>query len=471
MLRGRGNVIRLQIVVGDVLATFLSFGVAYWLRVSMASYRPDLGLPPIRPFVQYLWVPVAASVLWMVSLAYLGAYRLQPRRPWAAMLKGVLPAAVVVGLGLTVINSALKPVTFSRLMVTFFVGLNIVFIVASRVAAGIFAGALGETGLVRRVLVVGPCQEAAELVERFRKTRDPYVEIVGVVLVGGRHGSLPRTRLLGGVRELRQILDRNVVDDAFFTDVLEHRREVERAIRLCEEVGVQVHIEADLFDLMWSEPRLERVGGTPFVTFALPAGRPLALFVKRLMDVLISGPLLVFLAPLIAAVAIGVRLTSPGGAIFKQKRCGLSGREFILYKFRSMRAGSELEGRPRPRGHRGPPPKLPGDRRVTSFGRILRRFSLDELPQLWNVLKGDMSIVGPRPVPPDEVALYERWQRRRLSMRPGLTCLWQVGGRSELSFEEWMRLDLEYIDNWSLLLDVKIILQTLPAVVSGRGSY
>jgi lipopolysaccharide/colanic/teichoic acid biosynthesis glycosyltransferase len=158
--------------------------------------------------------------------------------------------------------------------------------------------------------------------------------------------------------------------------------------------------------------------------------------------------------------------------LFRQTRCGLYGRRFTLYKFRTMVEGAEerLAELQHLNEMDGPVFKSRRDPRVTRLGRLLRKFSLDELPQLWNVLRGDMSLVGPRPPIPDEVARYERWQRRRLSMKPGLTCLWQVSGRNELTFEEWMRLDLEYIDNWSLWLDLKIALKTIPAVLRGRGA-
>ncbi len=173
-----------------------------------------------------------------------------------------------------------------------------------------------------------------------------------------------------------------------------------------------------------------------------------------------------------AAIALAIRLTSSGQVLFRQVRCGLNGRRFTLYKFRTMVEDAE---RRRPELHHlnemdGPVFKVRRDPRVTRLGRLLRRYSLDELPQLWNVLSGTMSLVGPRPAIPEEVAQYQRWQRRRLSMRPGLTCLWQISGRNDLDFDRWMELDLEYIDSWSPLLDLKILARTVPVVLSGRGA-
>jgi lipopolysaccharide/colanic/teichoic acid biosynthesis glycosyltransferase len=176
--------------------------------------------------------------------------------------------------------------------------------------------------------------------------------------------------------------------------------------------------------------------------------------------------------PIVAGVALTIKLSSRGAVLFRQTRCGLNGRRFTLYKFRTM--VEDAEGRRHELAHLnemdGPVFKLRADPRVTSLGRLLRRFSLDELPQLWNVLIGSMSLVGPRPAIPEEVAQYERWQRRRLSMRPGLTCLWQISGRNEVDFERWIELDLEYIDSWSPMLDLKILVRTVPVVLSGRGA-
>jgi lipopolysaccharide/colanic/teichoic acid biosynthesis glycosyltransferase len=194
--------------------------------------------------------------------------------------------------------------------------------------------------------------------------------------------------------------------------------------------------------------------------------------VKRITDVLLAAAALILLFPFMLLIMALIRITSPGPAIFRQERCGLNGRRFIFYKFRSMCENAEaMRASIEHLSERQLALKIPNDPRLTSVGRWLRKFSFDELPQLWNVLKGDMSLVGPRPALPQEVEHYQRWQRRRLRMRPGLTCLWAVSGRDNVDFETWMRLDMEYIDKWSLALDWKIILRTVPQVLSGRGAH
>jgi lipopolysaccharide/colanic/teichoic acid biosynthesis glycosyltransferase len=176
--------------------------------------------------------------------------------------------------------------------------------------------------------------------------------------------------------------------------------------------------------------------------------------------------------PVMLLIVLLIRLTSPGPAIFRQERCGLNGRRFVFYKFRSMCLNAHaMRASLEHLSERQTALKIPNDPRLTAVGRWLRKFSIDEWPQLWNVLKGDMSLVGPRPAVPEEVEQYKRWQRRRLRMRPGLTCLWAVSGRDDVDFETWMKLDMQYIDNWSLALDWKIILRTIPQVLTGRGAH
>jgi exopolysaccharide biosynthesis polyprenyl glycosylphosphotransferase len=218
---------------------------------------------------------------------------------------------------------------------------------------------------------------------------------------------------------------------------------------------------------------LEDLEGIPLLTFTNTPLAPFPMFLKRLADVVASGVGLAVLAVPLLLIAAAVKLTSRGPVLFKQVRCGLNGRRFTLYKFRTMHQGAEqqLDEVAHLNEVNGPAFKARTDPRVTPVGKVLRRLSLDELPQLANVLRGQMSLVGPRPPLPEEVARYERWQRRRLSMKPGITGLWQVSGRAGLDdFNRWIALDLAYIDQWSLWLDLKIMLKTIPAVLSTHGA-
>ena len=217
---------------------------------------------------------------------------------------------------------------------------------------------------------------------------------------------------------------------------------------------------------------LDRVCGAPLLTFSAAPLDDLRLVLKRSFDIITSSLALILLSPLLGLCALLIRLTSPGPVIFRQQRSGLNGRQFTLLKFRSMVHNAEaLRDGLEHLNEREVAFKIANDPRVTPVGRWLRKFSIDELPQLINVLRGDMSIVGPRPPLPEEVARYQPWQRRRLRMRPGLTCLWAIAGRDSLDFNSWMKLDISYIENWSLGLDWSIILKTIPYVIAGRGAH
>ena len=237
--------------------------------------------------------------------------------------------------------------------------------------------------------------------------------------------------------------------------------------------GITVSVATDYFELKFAKARQSDLHGFPLLTFETVPKDIWGLFLKRLFDIVVSGMSLVLLSPVFAAIAIAVKATSPGPALFRQARVSVNGRKFKLLKFRTMVADAEakLDGLRDKNEMKGPVFKIENDPRITKIGRFLRKFSLDELPQFWNVLTGDMSIVGPRPPIPSEVNEYDPWQRRRLSMRPGITCIWQVSGRNRITdFNEWTKLDLEYIDNWSLWLDLELFFKTIPVVLLAKGA-
>jgi exopolysaccharide biosynthesis polyprenyl glycosylphosphotransferase len=277
--------------------------------------------------------------------------------------------------------------------------------------------------------------------------------------------------LVGG-DTIAKALEDYAIDEVIFTDVVEVMPQVEEMVLLCAEQGVRTTIAADLFSIGLIKSGISYFGGMPLIHFQTPPGDSWTLVAKRALDIVVASAALVALSPLFLVLAIGVKRT-PGSVLFRQTRVGLNGKLFQMLKFRSMYSGSEavLQELKSQNEMTGPVFKMRDDPRVTPFGRFMRRFSLDELPQLWNVLMGDMSLVGPRPPIPGEVGLYARRSRRRLSMRPGLTCTWQVSGRNEIKdFESWVKLDLEYIDNWSLAGDLLLLIRTIPAVVLGTGA-
>jgi exopolysaccharide biosynthesis polyprenyl glycosylphosphotransferase len=240
----------------------------------------------------------------------------------------------------------------------------------------------------------------------------------------------------------------------------------------CDVAGIQCLYAPDFLHLNNLTATSTTFSGMPAFTFQPSLGSPAHLAIKRGMDIVGATIGITLCLPVLVAVALAVKLHDRGPLLFRQVRLGKDGRRFYCYKFRSMCIDAEA------RKHEvaqlneqdGPVFKIKEDPRITRVGHLIRRYSLDELPQLFNVLLGDMSLVGPRPPVPSEVARYSWWQRRRISVRPGLTCLWQVKGRNKVSFEKWMEMDLFYIDNWSLWMDIKLMMQTMPAVVRGTGS-
>ena len=268
------------------------------------------------------------------------------------------------------------------------------------------------------------------------------------------------------------LLHNRIVDEVIFNVDSSKLARLEEVFLYCDEQGVRTRVAIDFFPHVNSEITLDRVGGAPLLTFSAAPLEDARLLFKRLFDIVVSSMALVVLSPFIAAIALLIRLSSPGVIVYRQERCGLNGRKFTMYKFRSMVDNAdELKAQYEHMSHREIAFKIRKDPRITSIGRWLRKFSIDELPQLVNVLRGEMSIVGPRPPVPEEVERYELWQKRRLRMRPGLTCIWAVCGRDHIDFNSWMRMDISYIENWSLQLDWSIILRTIPHVLAGKGAH
>ncbi|MFB3828340.1 MAG: sugar transferase [Bryobacteraceae bacterium] len=344
----------------------------------------------------------------------------------------------------------------------------------------ILAGRL--VGIVRRefagphfVVVVGT-EERAMRLGRLLERSAPY----GIRLLGfldqdaaeQGEAQLAASYPVWPIEHLRELLRKHVVDEVLFAVSSDRLADLEECFLLCDEEGVRTRVAADFFPHVNSTVRLDRLGATPLLTFSAAPEDEIRLMIKRAIDVLVAAIGLVALLPFMMLIAALIRLTSPGPAIFRQMRCGLNGRRFRFYKFRSMcQNAEELKAQLLHMNERDETVfKISRDPRLTWLGRFLRKFSIDELPQLWNVLRGDMSLVGPRPAVPEEVEQYKQWQRRRLRMRPGMTCLWALAGRDAVDFETWMKLDMQYIDNWSLLLDCKILLLTIPRVLSGKGA-
>ena len=471
MFRSQQRKRKILFGLSDVLLTASAFELAYdFRRVLPLSH--EFFLPPavktlLLCFSVLTWV---AAGYWLNVYSRLDAPRIRAILRDSARQVGYSALALVV-----FIVFALQ-LQISRPFLATFIFTSWFFIAGFRIASRNLIPTLSrEFGLKRFILIVGLGPRA----ERLGRTLEDYYED-GIRIVGflappdsspADSVQLAREYPVLPLDDLRALMAKHVVDEIHFAVESDQLPLLEEVFLWCDEEGVCSRLAVDFFPHVNSELALERLGNTPFLTFTAAPDDEVLLLVKRALDLALSAVATVLLSPLLIVTALAIRLTSPGPVIFRQTRCGLNGRTFTCYKFRSMVA--DAEQRLPEVAHLNQKEivtKIPNDPRLTPVGKWLRKFSVDELPQLFNVLKGDMSLVGPRPAIPSEVAQYQRWQRRRLRMRPGLTCLWAVKGRDKVDFEAWMRLDLQYIDNWSLGLDARIILMTIPQVLSGRAS-
>jgi exopolysaccharide biosynthesis polyprenyl glycosylphosphotransferase len=449
MIDQRKRIFAVNRWVVDLVLTTASFFLAYWIRSLVAVEKHTL-----MSIHVYLWLLAIILPTWALLLPLFGVYSeptLAPLSQIARLSKAILGAWVVLAASISFVNQDAS----NRLVLIFTLAINYMLLVSYRV---VLMNVTKHGGLdVRNVAVISNGPSGYDFARTIENHRLWGLKLVGVFTREDVRALLED----GGVDELILVVDRESLTE--FTDTF----------LLCEELGVTARVVLNFFPHSIARMELHEFDGFPLLSFSTTPTNEALMFVRRILDVILASFILVLFGPLVMLpAAILIWLTSRGPILFKQTRCGLNGRQFVMYKFRSMVNNAEqlrveLEGL---NEMDGPVFKSSRDPRITTVGKIIRRFSIDELPQVFNVLRGDMSLVGPRPPLPAEVARYERWQRRRLSMKPGMTCLWQISGRNEVSFDDWMKLDLTYIDNWSLMLDLKILLKTVPVVLLGRGA-
>jgi exopolysaccharide biosynthesis polyprenyl glycosylphosphotransferase len=432
--------------------TALAFEAAYWLRI----YLPLEKEFALSPAIKFLLFGVASFATVFFALWVQLYERLDSAYPWAVLREAIKQTAFT-GICLILFEFGLR-LDLSRGFLLLFLVAQCTFILLFRWNAGALVGMIRrEFGGPYYVLIFGRGAEAERLAQEFNGSSKMEIRLLGI---------------LDDPAALREKIRQQVVDEVLFAVPPSRLQEIEELLLQCDEEGIRTRLSLDFFPHVNSELYLDRFGDTPLLTFSATPHDEVKLLAKRAVDFTVALTGLIILSPLLLLTAILVKLTSPGPILFRQQRCGLNGRRFDVLKFRSM--VKDAEQRRSEVEHLNIKKltfKVPKDPRLTPLGRWLRKFSIDELPQLWNVLRGDMSLVGPRPAIPSEVEQYEPWQRRRLRMRPGLTCIWAISGRDELDTETVMRLDMQYIDNWSLGLDSRILLRTIPLVLLGRGAH
>jgi exopolysaccharide biosynthesis polyprenyl glycosylphosphotransferase len=475
MFARHNRMIGVLYLFADLFLALASFWLAHAIRSRLITPRP------LYPLSYYPWIVPLAVGIWLVVGLAAGIYREireeELRRAFTAPLKVGLISTTL----LFAVTFAFKLEIISRLLLGLFALVDLLAMTLFRLVARRFAGPLRRSVAgFRNFVLVGDAPEVAEIARTIEANEPRGMRLFAFVRVSpppepgaapapaGLRGSYPAFAL----PHLPELLRSHVIDEVIFAVSKEELDKLEETFLLCEEEGVKTRVLLSFFPHVLSKVYLERLGEKPLLTFSATPENEYLLLVKRVLDFLMALVLLIVLSPLWVLLAVLIKLTSRGPLLYRQTRCGLGGRKFTLYKFRSMHPDADLRREELEALNEmdGPVFKIRLDPRCTPIGRFMRKFSLDELPQLINILKGDMSFVGPRPPLPEEVEKYERWQRRRLRMPPGLTCLWALEGRSQLSFRRWMELDLEYIDHWSMALDWKILLKTIPVVLLGRGA-
>ncbi len=468
--------LRLGLVLGDAVLINAAFALAYIIRYQWQWFR-SVDPAYYTDFTAYLPFALLLTVLLLGAYALEGLYGEQRgRRIWDD-LYGILNGTTT-GLGVTIIVVFFwRPLFYSRLIFIYTAVLVVLFLSLERMVLRALMAYLRRRGIgVSRVVIVGAGEMGRMVMRNVVANPGLGYHIVGFVDDNPQKGStdIGRFRALGSIDRLPEVLRTEAVDEVIITLPWQYYRRIMRVMSECERLGVRARVVPDLFQLRLGRVEVDSLHGIPLLSLKEVAFPRHQWLVKRAMDVVLASLALVLLAPLMALIALAIKVDSPNGPVlFRQVRVGKNGRHFYLYKFRSMIPEAEtLKPRLADLNEAdGPLFKIRNDPRLTRVGRVLRRFSLDELPQFFNVLRGDMSLVGPRPALPEEVAQYEPWHMKRLTVLPGITGLWQVSGRSDLSFDEMMLLDIYYVENWSLLLDMRILLLTVPKVILGEGAY
>ncbi|NQU16559.1 MAG: sugar transferase [Candidatus Saganbacteria bacterium] len=441
----------------DALLINISFILAYYFRFEVLAF---IGPEPVGPIGQYGGVLIFVTILWLAVFNLIGFYRNERGGGTIDELARIVWGVSVASLLLFGLLFLYRGFWFSRLLILNAWWMAIFLIGFSRIIASYSRIYLLKRGIgVGKVLILGENEIAKLLFNKFLKDKSLGYVPVGYV------GPDPKS--------IKQSIITNQVDELIIASSNLSHQQILDIITECEVLNIKFKIVPGLLELIASRVDVDEVGGIPLITVSEIGLSGIKAAVKRIFDVLLSFFLLILLIPLFLLVAVLVKIDSKGAVFFKQLRVGKNGTKFNCYKFRSMVSGaqkllSSLEEKSEVEGHIF---KIKEDPRVTRIGKFIRKFSIDELPQLFNVLLGEMSLVGPRPPLPHEVEKYSSWHLKRLRITPGITGLWQVSGRSLLPFEDMVRLDIYYIENWSLWLDIKLLFKTIPAVLFGSGAY
>lgn len=463
-------------VLVDAALINLAVAIAWYLRYELSLIPPGSEGSFEHPYTAYLPLAAALTVLTIAILRMEGFYPLARGQTFPEEFYKILNATTTATLITMAITFFLRPLVYSRSVYVYAALLMIFLITAERILQRQIGARLRKRGIgVDHVLIVGAGEVGRALMRNIVARADLAYHVVGFVDDDPERGTtdLGRFKALGNTENLPRLLRELPIDEVIVSLPWIAREKIIRILNLCQFAGITAKIVPDMFQLSLSHIAIDDVGGIPLISVRETRMSLLDAITKRAIDLFGALVLGIVFAPLMIVASILIRLDSPGPIIFSQPRLGKGRRKFVAHKFRSMYEGADEEQQKLNGLNEavGPLFKIKDDPRRTRIGRWLRKTSLDELPQLWNVLKGEMSLVGPRPATPNEVEQYQEWHKRRLDVAPGITGLSQVSGRSELTFDEQAMLDIYYVENWSAWKDIWILLRTIPAVLFGRGAY
>jgi exopolysaccharide biosynthesis polyprenyl glycosylphosphotransferase len=462
-------------LISDVLLINLALPIAYWLRYDLQLFR---GVDPANNVPYSVYLPMAAllTVVLILTNRHEGAYDFSRGRSLSRDLYGVLNATTTAIMLLVVLVFFYRRLFYSRIIFVYAGILIVLFLALARVVRNAILARMRQSGRgVDRVLIIGAGEVGRAVMRNTIAQPELGYRVIGFLDddPAKANTDIGPIRALGPIENLPQVVKENAIDVVMVTLPWQYHHKIIRLVGEAEHTGIRAAVVPDLFQLSMGSVQLEEINGIPLISIKPTTLTGLNQVFKRVFDLVVTVPVMVLLLPVWLLVALAIRLDSPGPIFFRQVRAGRHGKPFVFYKFRSMRqdAESELERLRALNEASGPLFKIRDDPRQTRVGRFLRRTSIDETPQFFNVLRGEMSLVGPRPGLPSEVAQYQEWQRRRLDIQPGLTGLWQVRGRSDLTFDEMVMLDIYYGENWSLGADVQILMRTVPQILFGDGAY
>ncbi len=460
----------------DALLINLAIVFAWYIRYEL-EISPSAGEGFFyQPYTAYLPLALILTVLAIAIFRFEGLYAPTRGRRLLDEIYTLINGTTTAILLVMAFTFFVRPLVYSRALYVYAAFLIVLFLALARAVERIHKARLQKRGIgVDHVLIVGAGEVGRALMRNVVAQPDLDYQVIGFVDDDPERGStdIARFKALGGTDQLPHLLREWAIDEVIITLPWTARKKIIAIMDWCQRAGAATKVVPDLFQLSLSRVAIDDVGGVPLIAIREPSLGIVDSVVKRAMDLILSTILLIPAAPMMAAIAILIRVDSPGPIIFSQKRIGRGGRPFVAYKFRSMREGAEEQVAQLSNLNEatGPLFKIRNDPRRTRIGRWIRRTSLDELPQLFNVFRGEMSLVGPRPPLMTEVEQYEDWHRKRLEVAPGITGLSQVSGRSELTFDETVMLDIYYIENWSPWLDLWILFKTVPTVLLARGAY